>query len=272
MSLQQDDDGELRRALRALSREQGSFQQARALEQRLLATLGTEALVAPAGAASVSLGRQWWLLGIGVVLGMSVLIGRPHRAALVHDERASAPRAEPVLAPQAQVAPALVVSSPVALEAVVSIELARPQVTPAKLAPLRTPRSRSAQPGTRRAVTPQALAVPRALEVAVARPEDELSLLQRSRASLRGDAATALQLTEQHARDYPAGLFVQERELLAIQALLKQRRDAEASARAERFVAAYSTSAYAARVREMLHTSARIGATLRPPERDGSTP
>jgi outer membrane protein assembly factor BamD (BamD/ComL family) len=106
----------------------------------------------------------------------------------------------------------------------------------------------------------------------VTRPEDELSLLQRSRASLRGDAAAALQLAEQHARDYPAGLFVQERELLAIQALLKQRRDAEAATRAERFVAAYATSAYAARVREMLQTNARIVAALHSPEPDGSTP
>jgi outer membrane protein assembly factor BamD (BamD/ComL family) len=84
-------------------------------------------------------------------------------------------------------------------------------------------------------------------------PEDELALLERSRAALRSDARAALSLAEQHARAYPSGRFAQEREVLAIQALLKQARDAEAVARAQRFIGEHAGSPYALRLREMLN-------------------
>jgi len=259
MSLRHE-DGELQLVLRALGQEQGSHQQARALEQRLLATLGAEALTAPIGGARVGLSRQWWMLGFGALIGIGVLIGKPQHPSFMQDEREPAPRAQPVIALQAPVTPVLL-----APEAAVSLELATPQVTPPKAVLSRTLQPRSTHRVARPAVTPQPVAPPLPLE-------DELSLLQRSRASLRDDAAAALALAEQHARDYPAGLFVQEREMLAIQALFKQRRDAEAAARAERFVTEYSASAYAARVREMLHTSARVVATLQAPEREDGAP
>lgn len=279
MSMHHDEDDELQQALRALGQEQGSFQQARALEQRLLATLGAEALAAPIGAARVGLSRQWWMLGIGALVGIGVLLGRPQHASFMQDERALAPRAQPVIARSptpiapAPLPPAPLPPAPLVPEAAVSLDLATPQVTPDKPTVSRTPQPRSTRRvDARPPVTSQPVVSARALQAAVARTEDELSLLRRSRASLREDAAAALELADQHARDYPAGLFVQEREMLAIQALFKQRRDAEAVVRAERFVTEYSASAYASRIREMLHTSARVVATLQAPERDHGAP
>jgi len=95
--------------------------------------------------------------------------------------------------------------------------------------------------------------------------EGELALLRRSRAALRHDAAAALLLTEQHAHDYPAGLFVQEREVLVIEALLKQRRTSDAIERAERFVTQRPHSPYALRIREMLALKPRSAFLSTPP-------
>jgi outer membrane protein assembly factor BamD (BamD/ComL family) len=51
-------------------------------------------------------------------------------------------------------------------------------------------------------------------------------------------------LASEHARDYPTGAFVQEREVLAIDALQRLNRHAEAVGRAQRFRATYPTSTY----------------------------
>jgi len=259
MSLHSDDGGQFQLALRALSREEGTYEQARALEQRLLSKLGAEALAAPIGRASAGAGKSWWMLGIGVLIGMSALFGRPQHGSFMQSEPIDVPHAQPELAPRERVAP-----PPVAPALAVSLALATSQAASAST-PSRTPQLRPARRIARRPAAPLALGI-------IGRPEDELSLLQRSRASLRRDPAAALELAEQHVRDYPAGLFVQERELLAIQALLKQRRDAEAFERAERFVAEQPASAYAVRIREMLLTSARVAATLPAPEPGGETP
>lgn len=86
-------------------------------------------------------------------------------------------------------------------------------------------------------------------------PESELALLQRSQAALDRDAAAALALAEEHARDYPNGLFTQEREILAIEALLKLRRRPTALARAEAFLERYPESPHSRRVRALLDRS-----------------
>ncbi|WP_394843274.1 hypothetical protein LZC95_40270 [Pendulispora brunnea] len=71
----------------------------------------------------------------------------------------------------------------------------------------------------------------------------ELSLVQMARAALaRGNYAAALDATEQHARAFPKGHLTEERESLAIQALVGAGRDAEARARAARFRAKYPQS------------------------------
>jgi hypothetical protein len=83
-------------------------------------------------------------------------------------------------------------------------------------------------------------------------PESELALLRRAQGALDGDPAAALALTDQHARDYPRGLFAQEREVLAIEALLKLRRKPAAVDRAAQFMRSFAQSPHARRVRALL--------------------
>ncbi len=74
----------------------------------------------------------------------------------------------------------------------------------------------------------------------VATSSDQLArervLLDTARAALeQGDPTATLAAVNAHEKQYPRGLLVQEREAMAIRALLLLRRNAEARARAERF-------------------------------------
>jgi hypothetical protein len=71
----------------------------------------------------------------------------------------------------------------------------------------------------------------------------ERSLLDIARTALgRGDGANALEAADRHTRDFPHGQLTEEREAIAIQALVKLGRTAEARARADRFRARYPHS------------------------------
>lgn len=73
----------------------------------------------------------------------------------------------------------------------------------------------------------------------------EAELLEQARAALKsGDSARAFQRVSEHAQRYPRGVLVQEREVLAIQALRRLGRDAEAERRAAAFAKAYPGSAF----------------------------
>jgi hypothetical protein len=76
----------------------------------------------------------------------------------------------------------------------------------------------------------------------------EAELLEGARHALRSDPARALALTSEHQRLHPRGLLSQEREVLAIEALARVGRRAEARARAERFLRRHPTSAHRERL------------------------
>jgi outer membrane protein assembly factor BamD (BamD/ComL family) len=83
-------------------------------------------------------------------------------------------------------------------------------------------------------------------------PETEVELLQRAQEALAGSPARALALTREHASRFPGGAFSQEREVVAIDALLRLGQAAEARARGARFVEAYPGSAYRRRIEALL--------------------
>jgi hypothetical protein len=83
-------------------------------------------------------------------------------------------------------------------------------------------------------------------------PEAELALLQRALAALKTRPTTALALTEQHQADYPDGVFVQERDAIAVDALIALQRTTAAEKRARAFLAAFPRSAHAPRIRQLL--------------------
>jgi hypothetical protein len=78
--------------------------------------------------------------------------------------------------------------------------------------------------------------------------ESELSLLKRAQAQIATTPAEALVLTELHALRFPAGALEQEREVIAIDALVRLGRSAEAAQRAARFQVQYPGSAHARRL------------------------
>ncbi len=71
----------------------------------------------------------------------------------------------------------------------------------------------------------------------------ELTLLDRAQDALARSPAQCLRLTAEHARRFPDGVLTQEREVLAIEALLRLGHRAEASTRAARFRSRFPGSA-----------------------------
>ena len=107
---------------------------------------------------------------------------------------------------------------------------------PGKNAPARS------KPGTRQ--PPSSSASP-ALQT-------EMDLLREARASLPVDPGEALAFAEQHRARFPRGALTQEREILAITALVKLGRKSEATDRAARFRSAYPGSAYLRQIDRLL--------------------
>lgn len=73
----------------------------------------------------------------------------------------------------------------------------------------------------------------------------ERALIDRARTALtRGQAATALDALDEHAKSYPRGRLGEEREALAIQALAALHRQADATKRASAFRRAHPQSVF----------------------------
>ena len=80
----------------------------------------------------------------------------------------------------------------------------------------------------------------------------EIELLREARLALKRSPATALELTEQHTRAYPSGRLVQERELIAVSALVALGRRTAALGRAAHFEQVFPQSPYRKQLAELL--------------------
>jgi hypothetical protein len=227
-------DDSLAAAIVALRAEPPSRAQLDALAQRLAPQLASPTL---AGAATTAV-ALWikWLVGLSVALAVCTYVATrgarsvpaPQRAQGIGSSAAAPPSVVAAAAPEV----------PIAEPRAAGVESREPPVRPRTAA--------------RRASRDPAASVPARVPAAAPAPEDELSLLERSRAALDAEPTLALELAESHARSYPSGVFAQERELLAIEALLKLKRKAEARGRAEQFVQRYPDSPHTRRVRALL--------------------
>jgi hypothetical protein len=110
----------------------------------------------------------------------------------------------------------------------------------------RAPRTRA--PVASKAQAPAAVS---AIEGPSAQPS-EVELLRRARAALNHQPRDAFRLTETHREHYPRGVFAQERDALAIEALLRAGDLEQARDLAARFVRAHPGSPHAHRFRETL--------------------
>ncbi|GAC1352587.1 MAG: hypothetical protein NVS3B20_12710 [Polyangiales bacterium] len=80
----------------------------------------------------------------------------------------------------------------------------------------------------------------------------EMTLLNSAQASLARDPVESLRLCDEHARAFPAGSLTQEREVIAIDALVRQGRRADAESRAERFKKRFPQSGHLRRIETLL--------------------
>jgi hypothetical protein len=83
-------------------------------------------------------------------------------------------------------------------------------------------------------------------------PQAEVKLLERAQDALRTRPAEALALCSDHARRFSSGMLVQEREMIAIEALVKTGQKAEARKRAERFKATFPGSSHTRRLEALI--------------------
>jgi hypothetical protein len=81
---------------------------------------------------------------------------------------------------------------------------------------------------------------------------EEYRLLRSARQALIENPALALHLTDVHARRFERGMLVQEREAIAVEALVRLGREGQARVRAHGFLAAYPSSPYRGRVEAAL--------------------
>jgi hypothetical protein len=81
---------------------------------------------------------------------------------------------------------------------------------------------------------------------------DEYRLLREARHALEQDPARALEFVNEHARRFAQGMLTQEREAIAIEALLQLHKEGQARSRAQSFFTLYPSSPYRARVERAL--------------------
>jgi hypothetical protein len=98
-----------------------------------------------------------------------------------------------------------------------------------------------------------AKAVSGAADTAAEAPTTELGLLRQAQAALNSRPREAFALTQKHRASFPRGQFAEERDALAIQALMRAGERNAALDLAERFVDAYPKSAHAHQFRELLN-------------------
>jgi hypothetical protein len=89
----------------------------------------------------------------------------------------------------------------------------------------------------------------------------ELDLLHEARRLQNTDPAGALRAVARHIRLFPHGVLVQERELVALEALVRLGRGAEARARAATFLRLYPESMYTPRLRKLVSQAAPVNST-----------
>jgi hypothetical protein len=90
------------------------------------------------------------------------------------------------------------------------------------------------------------------VEVPLANPETEISLLKRARETLARNPGTSFALAEEHRKTYARGRLGQEREVIAITALMRLGRPSAARERAEQFKRTYPGSAYLGQIERVV--------------------
>ena len=216
---------ELGRLMASAERDLPSDQELAALAERLGSVLGPVH-----GAASVPRGSSL-LAKLGVVTGLAVLIGAGLFVARKQPGQAASPSVVPSLASAVSKAPPEVVTRPAPVAAAPPASAIASAASSAS-APV------SSLSNTRIAAEPSKSGA------RAAGGPSEPALLEQARRVLASDPAAALALTAQAATLFPHGILAQEREVIAIEALRRLNRRAEADRRAAAFAKAFPGSVH----------------------------
>jgi hypothetical protein len=177
------------------------------------------------------------LVGVALAGGAVVEVRRaraPDGSQGLHAARAAIGASPPLAVASAPAASAEDVAVPVT-----SLPFAAP--------PTLRPSVALASPAASANVVPQA---PPAQQEAPA--ESEIALLQAAKVALRDDPAAALALADRHARRFAAGALAQEREVIAVEALVALGRADDARDRGARFERDFPQSAHRLRIESLL--------------------
>jgi len=136
--------------------------------------------------------------------------------------------------------------SPAAIQvsAAVSVAVSEVAGAPLALAPPSSAIAPVAESAPKPALLQKSSAAPLKSAAPGADGPSEPVLLEQARRALASSPATALALTNQHAARFPHGVLAQEREVIAIGALRRLGRSAEADRRAAAFAQAFPGSAH----------------------------
>jgi hypothetical protein len=232
----ESDFAELKSGIRVLRRQDGSAAETDALAARLGPQLATNVVAGTALVSSALL--RFAMLGVGVVgLSMGAWWLWSGGSEQVAQSPAKAAIVQPFVA--APAAPQLHAAA---------VAVAAPQQAAVERSVLGTP----GKPRVRDKAAPRAPQATTEKPRSGSDPEAELVLLGRAQALLDSDPDGALGVLGEHARDYARGVFIEEREVLALEAESKLGHKALARARAERFIERFPRSAHARRVRTLL--------------------
>jgi hypothetical protein len=174
----------------------------------------------PSAATGLGLGAKLGLLALGLSGAVLVALGA------AQDGAVEEPKTAPVAAPAPDRSERPAISPPAAPE---SARHGTPVVTPA------SPEPEAAAPTSAKKVDKPGLK---------AGGPSEAELLERARRLLGSNPSGALELAQQHRARFRGGVLAQEREVIAIEALRKLGRQAEADARADAFERSFPNSAH----------------------------
>ena len=119
-----------------------------------------------------------------------------------------------------------------------------PVAPSAPAAPVPSQSESPADAPARETPTPSAASARAVIPPAFRPAETEAEYLERARGALGKSPALALALANQHRSRFPYGVLAQEREVIAIEALKRLGRSAEAERRISEFASRYPNSAY----------------------------
>lgn len=234
--LREGSDAELRELMRyAQAHGAPSAASTDALTARVLAQLNAP----PSEPTATGFGTAKWLIGAALLLALG---GGAYRW-LAREHAREQPSAQPVRAPE----PRARVVAPIAARD--EPATAQPEAARASEVEPRAPRRQPIKPT--RASQRTGANEPSA----VVNPAEEIALLSRARNALTSDPRAALALASQHLREHPAGVFSEEREAIAIEALWRTGDFELASSRLRAMLLAYPRSSYRERLAGLLARS-----------------